>query len=391
MGLDGRFFAFFSICSDSSFWIIHATIFSVNILLLCFSKQITGFLNRGLDIKTKVTMFRSLNIIFLIFHVVDILLGKTNVVYNNFFFKLGWTIVTLYMAILGYNVLCYFSRRKFGFPKMLDGIQIRIDSYNSRLIDLFLMISIIFVVFYIFINIWNWDSMLETTGLFGVLIGFLALTNQTWAPDIYFGMVILNSQLLEDGDVIQLNDGETEYIINKVNFIYTVLLDVRNNHRTFLRNSNLINHRIDNLSKKASADGVRHKLIYKIGYPPFLKEKDQTKREEMFNYFIKKIDSMFNQVYSEICKKDDVIQVNALYPFEWSLTDTGNYALEYTLYYSLDALPNTKVTKTIRQFLVGSRNAVNEEVYKQSVICGIDLSTPMIVETNHAKVNTFKG
>ena len=209
--------------------------------------------------------------------------------------------------------------------------------------------------------------MLQTTGIFGIAAAFLALTNQIWAPDMFFGMVILNSKMLEDGDVIQFGESSDEYIINKVTLIYTILLDVRNNHRTLIKNSKLVDARIDNLSKKASTDGLRMKLSYKIGYPP----------KENIEGFKKQINEMFAEVNTYAIKDED-IKINENIAFEWYLHETGDYALEYDLFYYIDALPNTKVTRTVRSYLLKTPNLLNEAVYTASLHHNIDLSTPIL-------------
>ncbi len=315
----------------------------------------------------------------MVLHILDLLVGGTNPAFEDVFMHIAGSMVTLYISILIFNILSYFSRQKFGGIKKLDGKKVHIDSYNSRLVDLCLITFTIFLDFYILIQIWDWDSMLETTGLFGVLLGFLALTNQIWAPDLFYGMVILNSQQIEDGDVIQLNDETHEYIINKITFIYTILLDVRNNHRTMIRNSKMMEKKIDNLSKRASSEGLRFSLTYKIGYPDISSAETRPDREQILGKFQGKINSMFTAVNNEMVVRNDSVRINANYPLEWHLTSTGDHALEYTLFYSLESLPNTKVTRTIRNFLVASHHVVNEEVYKQSVLYGVDLATPLVV------------
>ncbi len=71
--------------------------------------------------------------------------------------------------------------------------------------------------------------------------------------------------------------------------------------------------------------------------------------------------------------------VNENKPFEWAMTNAGDYALEYTLWVYLERIPNTKVTKTIRKYLMGTLYKINEAVYAASVVEGVDLSTPDLV------------
>jgi len=101
------------------------------------------------------------------------------------------------------------------------------------------------------------DSLLGTTGIFGIFIGFLAFTSGIWAPDIVSGLIILNSDILVDGDVVVIDGHKDEFIIARITLIYVVLYDVRNNHRSLLRNTQFIQNRIDNLSRVADGDALQ--------------------------------------------------------------------------------------------------------------------------------------
>ncbi len=396
-------------------------IFAVNLVCFLFSRQIMGWFNNGKDIDIKVSIFRVLNILFFVFHAIDVVIVSIGFEYNNYFMKLAYSMAVLYMAMFVFSFMNYLSRKKFGELKTIDDNPVYIDTYNSRLVELILLFIGILLCIYSIIQVWQLDSMLETTGIFGVIIAFLAITNQIWAPDLYFGLVILNSDVLEDGHVIQL-EGETDgYIINRLTFIYTVLYNVSNNHRTLIRNSELMKKRIDNLSKRASIDGLRYSATYKIGYPAIhyrrppsdndlhhehdkendtnkshsdeepnndkthQAEKSATKTPEMqFEQFQRTIDRMFKES-EETLKASDEPKINKNIPFEWALTSTGDFALEYTLYYYLEALPRTKLTKSIRAYIVKTQYLVNEAVYRASIINHLSLSTPVLVDTTSSE------
>lgn len=346
---------------------VHFLVLVINLLLLLFSKPIVSLFKNRSDKDLELLLFRSLNLLFLFFHILDFVLIIFHKDYQNTFSRMALMLVTIYMGVFLFGLLSYLSRKKFGIEKKFEGAISYIDTYNSRLVDLIVLVLISVVSLYIIIDIWDFDSLLQTTGIFGIAAAFLALTNQIWAPDMFFGMVILNSKMLEDGDVIQFANDSDEYIINKVTLIYTILLDVRNNHRTLIKNSKLVDARIDNLSKKASTDGLRMKLSYKIGYPD----------KEEIDDFKKQIKDMFLEVNEEAIKNED-IKINENIPFEWFLHETGDYALQYDLFYYIDALPNTKVTKTVRSYLLKTPNLLNEQVYIASLKHDIDLSTPIL-------------
>lgn len=347
-------------------------VLSLNILLLLFAKSIFSIFNKDKPESFGLSLFRFINITFLTLHLSDLILLYFNLHFEHFFLRFGTTLLTIYFGIFSFGLLSYLSRRKFGSIKELDAKHYYTDSYNSRLIDILGLIVIIIITLYTIINIWGWTSLLETTGIFGLIAAFLALTNQIWAPDLYYGLVILNSKMIEDGDVITMYGIEDEYIINKVTFIYTILLDIRNNHRSLIRNAQLIESKIDNLSKRASIDGLRMKLSYKIGYP----QSAQTALAYHEN-----IEAMFEQVQT-LCFEDQHIHLNNI-PFELLLHEAGDYALEYHLFFYLEQLPKTKVTKSIRTILIKTPKLVNEKVLKASYTYGIDLSTPLIVQKNN--------
>ena len=238
------------------------------------------------------------------------------------------------------------------------------------------MVLIVMTAIYALIVIWGANSLLETTGIFGILMAFLAFTSSVWAPDIISGLIILNSQSIEDGDVIIIDGHRNEYVISRVTLIYVILYDIRNNHRTLMRNSQFTSNRVDNLSRVASTNGVRQGLTYKIGYPQFTGHSDD--RAEQLADFNKTIGEMFTRAF-EACKADENIKINDTKSFEWAMTNAGDYALEFTLWIYLERIPSTKITSRLRQHLMGTIYKINEAVYTASVIENIDLSTPDVI------------
>jgi hypothetical protein len=299
---------------------------------------------------------------------------QANSDYQNYFIKIGLSLMAIYAGLLIFSILSYFLRKKFGTEKELDDNKIFVETYSSRLTSIILLVLVVITSIYLLIVIWGANSLLETTGIFGIIVAFLAFTSNIWAPDIISGLIILNSQMLEDGDVVVIDGYKDEYIINKVTFIYIILYDIRNNHRTLVRNNRFIQSKIDNLSRIASTEGIRQKLAYNIGYPA-ITEMPADERADALEAFKNKIDKVFTKTFEACCENDD-IKINSNKHFEWALTSTGNYAIEYTLWIYLERIPNTKVTATIRKHLMRTIFRVNEAVFTAAVIEGVDLSTP---------------
>ena len=365
---------------------IFSFLFFLNIVLLVVARPIINFLAPGQDNKTKIKIAQSLNLLVIFFQIVDFAMRQSfNGYEGGFLVNLGISLMIIYTGVFFYSASGTFTRKRFGKSRTLDDKTVYIESYNSRLVNIVLLAIIVLTIVYALIKVWDADSLLETTGIIGILLVFLGFTSSIWAPDIVSGLIILNSEMLVDGDVVMIEGHDNEYIIARVTLIYAVLYDVRNNHRTLLRNTQFIQSRIDNLSRVASSDGIRQAIKYNIGYPEMSDNRDVRVTE--LAAYQKNIGDMFTRSFEACCESDD-IKVNRSKPFEWALTNAGDYALEYTLWVYLERIPNTKVTSTIRRHLMGTLYKVNEAVFTASMAEGIDLSTPDVVT---ARVSLDEG
>ena len=359
---------------------LHSAVFILNIVLFIFATPILNLAAPNEDNKNKIKIFRGLNVLVLILHGLDLVLRKMGgSAYQSYFIDLGLSLMVIYAGIFVHSFFGALSKKRFGRSRMQDDKKVYTETYNSRLVSIVLLTIITITTIYGLIKIWGADSLLETTGIFGIFIAFLAFTSSIWAPDIISGLIVLNSDILEDGDVVTISDYPNEYIIARVTLIYVVLYDVRNNHRTLIRNSQFMQNRIDNISRIASSDGVRQALVYNIGYPQF--SDDVILREAELNDFKAKISGLFDRAFTACCEDED-IKINCHKPFESALTHAGDYALEYTLWIYLERIPNTKVTRRIRQHLMGTLYKVNEAVYTASILDGVDLSTPDLIQAS---------
>lgn len=357
----------------------HGFILAINLALFFYVTPILKAIDQSGERDSRVKVFRSLNLLIIALQILDIALIGTSSQYQQYFIRVGASLLTIYASLFGFSLGSYFSRKKFGQKKLIDDKELYLDNYSSRLVEILLLCIIVLSAIYALIKLWGADSLLETTGIIGIFFAFLAFTSHIWAPDIISGLIILNSQMLEDGDLVVIDGWKDEYLINKVSFIYTIFYDIRNNHRTMIRNSRFIQSKIDNLSRIASTDGIRQALHYHIGYPQLQHITDKQERLNELASFESKVDRMFEKAYEQVCLRDE-IKINRKRNFEWSLTQTGDYALQYTLWVYLERIPNTKVTATVRKHLIGSLYKINEAVFRSSIAEGLDLSTPDLVE-----------
>ena len=351
-------------------------LFALNVILLVFARPIVNLVAPGQNNDARVRILRGLNVLVIALHGLDFALRQTVTGYEGYVIKLGSSLMVVYGGVFLHSLAGTFSRRRFGRTREQDEQRIFVETYNSRLVGIVLLAVIVVTTIYILIKVWGADSLLETTGIFGIFIAFLAFTSSIWAPDIVSGLIILNSDILADGDVVVIEGQPDEYIIARVTLIYVVLYDVRNNHRTLMRNTQFIDSRIDNLSRIASSDGVRQSYTYKIGYPEMGDTAEA--RTAALAAYRARIDAMFQAANAACIENVDVL-INPNAPFEWALTSAGDFALEYTLWFYLDRIPNTKITATIRRHFMGTLHRVNDAVFTAAVEHGVDLSTPEIV------------
>lgn len=365
---------------------MHLGIIGVGFILFIFARRLLGAFYVDKHVELKVLTLRSLIVLFFVLQIVDIIFHHAFGEYENILFKLGLSITTIYFGMVISQVVGNAMRRRFGKKREVDNKDHYLDTYSSRLANIFCIVGLTLFSIYCLIKIWELDSLLETTGFFGLVFAFLAFTNAIWAPDIYYGMVILNSEIIDDGDTIRLN-GDL-YIINRVTFVYTILLNLAENNRTLIRNSKLLLDKIENLTRLASSDGLREKLVYKVGYPP-IETLPPEERERALDEFLKRIDKMFAAI--EKAGQHSTLQINSKQPFKWFLSRTGDYALEFTLVYSLKPLPVTRIAKNIRQHIEGTRYAINELVYRQSIFHNVNLSTPIVVSHANSLTPSLKS
>jgi len=268
--------------------------------------------------------------------------------------------VVLYLAYLASNVASYVMRRLYGKTnKSSDDAPVS-DTYHSRMLTLICSTFIAILALIVVIRIAGFSSVLEAGGAIGIVGVFLALTQQTWAPDIISGLVLLNSDMVSEGDLIELGDSKPLLArVFKTKVFHTVLIDVINNHRIMVSNSKLREQTIHSLSKFASPKGLREKLVFKIGYDT---STDAVK-------------IMLNEAFAKIAK-DPENSIDDSHPLEIRVLETGDHAVEWGIFYYIKDVGG----------LIAVRQRLYEEILEVSREHGISLSTPQThVVTNRGE------
>jgi len=262
-------------------------------------------------------------------------------------------LVIIYLSYLLAHLIGRFVRVRFGRPVQNVGAGQRIaDTYASRALTIFISVFIGVMALISVIRVAGFSSLLEAGGVIGFVGVFLALTQGAWAPDIISGLVILNSKMFKERDVIKISDSGEDMlaIVYRTLAFHTELLNLVDNHRVMIRNSKIRDQTVHNLSRFASARGLRETLLFKIGYDVSV---DQVK-------------AMFNKAFIAAVSDPD-IALEDQHPLEIRLRDTGDHAIEWSVhYYTKDEFS-----------LIKTRQKFREVILMESIEAGISLSTPI--------------
>ncbi|MEE9335286.1 MAG: hypothetical protein V3U65_14450 [Granulosicoccaceae bacterium] len=261
----------------------------------------------------------------------------------------------LYLSYLSAHLCSRIVRRRFGKPIQSGSVQRIADTYASRALAIFVSAFIGIIALISIIRIAGFSSLLEAGGVIGFIGVFLALTQSAWAPDLISGLVILNTKMLEERDVVKLTDShETFYAtVYRTRPFYTELLNLIDNHRVMIRNSKIRDYTVHNLSRFASAKGLRETLKFKIGY-------DTTPA---------RVKEMFEEAFVAACD-DPEIFVEEQHPLEIRIQDTGDHAVEWSIHY---------YTKE-EAALIKTRQLFREKILYAAYEAAIDLSTPVTLQ-----------
>lgn len=333
---------------------VDLSVVSLNILLMIFAKRIMRAIYHGAGDEKRfvfrIRIFRAFNlaiiVAFMFYHMVLPVSEKGPGI------KILITLTILYFSFVIVHAINTFVHARYGKRKEIDGKAVIIETYNSRLISIIFTMLASVVVIVAIVRVLGFESWLEAGGVLGVVGVFLALTQNVWAPDLFSGLIMLNSGMLETGDVVQFEAEEREIgIVYKTRLFHTELLNIVNNHRLMIRNAKLRDLIIHNLSKFASARGLREKLCFKIGY----------------DVSPERVRKMFERAFEKV-KTDSELYIEHQHSIEVRSIDAGDYAVEYAIFF---------YTKDVRH-LLSTRYRVIENILAQAAEDDIALWTPML-------------
>ncbi len=333
---------------DALTWLV----IGVNVLLILFARPLVR-LASGHDtpeglLRLRVHVLQSLNLAivlgFAYWHLFSGGEGQWGRILLGIF-------VLVYLAYLVAHLLGIWILRRYGRRRQIRGEWRWVETYQSRLLTLVTRLFVFIITLITLVRMLGFESLLEAGGVLGFIGVLLALTQATWAPDLFSGLIMLNSNVLEEGDVIRL-DGQPELfgVVFKTKMFHTEILDITANHRILMRNAALRDRVIRNLSKFASARGLRDRLSFKIGY----------------DTSVQRVRDMLEAAWKRVTEaRPEGVEVQ--YPVEIGLLATGDHALEWGVFY---------YTKTPER-LPAIRQQLNQIFLETAEDHGISLATPL--------------
>ena len=328
----------------------------LNLLLIVFAPYLVGRLSAKdtpepvLDFRINVIRGLNVLIIGLLGHFRFYGAGQSG---QGIGVKMLSILVIIYLSYLTIHLIGRFVRLRYGRPVQNVGATNRIaDTYASRALTIFFSVFISIMALISIIRIAGFSSLLEAGGVIGFIGVFLALTQSAWAPDIISGLVILNSKMFKERDVIKINDGAEDMfaIVYRTLAFHTELLNLVDNHRVMIRNSRIRDMMVHNLSRFASARGLRESLRFTVGY----------------DVPIKDVNNMFQAAF-DAAAEDSELSIEKQHPLEIRIADTGDHGIVWSIhYYTKDEFSLIKIRQGIRQ-----------KVLEASIEAGISLSTPI--------------
>ncbi len=327
-----------------------------NILLLIFSRRLLKIIfpehdDEGL-FRSRLNLFRAASVVALVIIISTAIMhpGSGAVWITR---TLG-VMLAIYLAWLTFYFVARLIRRRWGGERKRGDETVFVETYNSRLLTVIAGAVIFVITLVAVIRIMGYSTLLEAGGVLGVVGVMLAITQSSWVPDLVSGLVILNSRLIEEGDIIQLGeDCDQIGMVFRTKVFFTEILHLANNHRILIQNSKLRGMTVHNLSRFASARGLRESLSINVSYEV---------TEEQVN-------GLFEQVI-EYARENPDLPIENQYEVDIRATRGGDYAVEWTCFYYIK---ETRQVLKIRQLMLALVLKVAREQ-------GIGLQTPVLYQ-----------
>ncbi|WP_053979507.1 mechanosensitive ion channel domain-containing protein [Marinagarivorans algicola] len=257
-------------------------------------------------------------------------------------------LASVYLCYLGNFISAYFIFKRFGKSRTIGQNTITIPTYQTRALSLLSSLFFLILAIVAIVQQLGFSNLLEAGGVIGVIGVMLALTQGSWAPDIISGLILLNSDMIEEGDILELPNGTIAEVF-KTKMFHTELFDIAHNNRIMVRNTTLRDRTLSNLSRFASHKGLRICLPFNIDY--------QTPAEA--------VEALFEQVGVHASEQD--IAFESTHGIKTVLMEAGDHALQWGFIFH---------TKAPEQ-LIDSKRSFRLLMQQEAHARNISLATPL--------------
>ncbi|MFK8066762.1 MAG: hypothetical protein AB8D52_00790 [Gammaproteobacteria bacterium] len=319
----------------------------INFLLFIFTRQIVTVFRSDRDsasVSTKIWTLRLINIVLFGIYFLELFVG-------GWTSQLSRTGLTLLIAYLIVNFLHIVIIRKYGRLKEIDGSEYRVETYQSEIFNLLIIIAAFIIVLIAVINIWGVTDWFKTTSVLGGLLIVLFSTKDYWAPDNINGLMLLYNGDIEPGSIIKIDEYDLVAVTIETTLTQTRFRDLRSKHVVVMPNSKLRNAKVEVLNK-CPAVGLMQSVDFKISYG--LPAKD--------------IETFLNDVWIQACESEK--SLNPEKQAKILILENGDHAVVWRLAYWVKNIYG----------LYDAEFAVNRAAYELSLESGIALNTPLTHE-----------
>lgn len=336
------------------FGMLDYIVFSINLLLFVFSKQIISGFTKSSDANVqsgKLWALRTINVILFALYLSALFISDITK-------QISLTGLTLLITFLVAHFIQLFILYKFGRVREIDGIQYSTATYQSKIFSLLVIITAFIAATVIVINIWGMTDWLKATSILGILALIIFSTKDVWVSDNINGLILLYNGDVVPGSVVKVDEYKLIAITIQTTLTQTSFRDLKTKHIVVLPNSKLRNSKIEILSQ-GPASGLLQFAEFNLEYGLAPKTGDdylQAVWERACN-----IESAIN------CEKEPTI----------TILETGDHAVKWRLGYWIKNIYS----------LYEAELSVKRAAYEVSLEKNITLATPLthIVSTDLAK------
>lgn len=282
------------------------------------------------------------------------------------FFGISWVTQTLqftFSVLLLYLGTLFFHRQillLYGEEVEVSGQKYFKKWYKVSLFSLFVNILAALLAIFLFIHIFNLDSVIEIGGLWAGILAFIGFTAPVWALDMVAGIIMLQSKNLETGNVFYISEDNIYVWIKVISLTEVKCIDLRTGNPILYRPSQFRNLALKNLSQGIA--GKTSKILQEIEIYVDYTIPEERVRQMCYD--------AYDEMFQELTENQELSHYFGDESYRTLEIDAfWDYAVKYKFFYSISS--GFYVYKALRH--------LNHYLLKQQQKTGIYFATPDLV------------